>query len=75
MAAAGDMNVTFQGIPTETRAERRERIAVQMMVAAMHTRRMYCNAQDQASDAVAMANALILFLDNEATNDKQKGGE
>jgi hypothetical protein len=46
-----------------------------MMVAAMHTRRMYCNAQDQASDAVAMANALMVFLDNEATNDKQKGGE
>jgi len=75
MAAAGDMNVTFQGIPTETRAERRERIAVQMMVGAMHTRRMYCTAHDQASDAVAMANALMVVLDNEATNDKRKGGE
>ena len=58
----------------KTRAQRREEIAVRMMIAAMR-KRSYCNAHDQANDAVAMANALMVVLDNEAANDDQKGGE
>jgi hypothetical protein len=75
MAAAGDMNVTFQGIPPETRAERRERIAVQMMAALCSPQHTFSSWEDQAHDAVAMAEALMVILDKSAANDKQKGGE
>ena len=74
MASAGDMNVTFQGIPPETRAERRERIAVQMM-AAISGSGEYHTFANQAHDAVGMAEALMAKLDEAAANDKQKGGE
>jgi hypothetical protein len=59
----------------ETRAERRERIAAQMMAALCSPQHKFSSFFDQAHDAVAMANALMVILDNEAANDKQKGGE
>lgn len=62
----------------KTRAERRERIAVQMMAALngpMGPGESYSDYAAMARDAVRMANALMVVLDNEAANDKQKGGE
>ena len=59
----------------ETRAERRERIAVQMMAALCAPQHSFSSFIYQAHDAVMMANALMVVLDNEAANDKQKGGE
>ena len=59
----------------ETRAERRERIAVQMMTALCLPPHSFGSWVDQAHDAVAMAEALMVVLDNEAARDKQRGGE
>ena len=59
----------------ETRAERRERIAVQMMAVLCAPQHTFQTFLHQAHDAMAMANALMVVLDNEEANDKQKGGE
>ena len=74
MASAGDMNVTFQGIPPETRAERRERIAVQIMAGLAANSSYDPTADSAARTAIDWADALMENLD-EAANDKQKGGE
>lgn len=58
-------------IPPETRAERRERIAVQMM-GAIAGREGYTSWASQAHDAVAMADALLNELDKAAAKDKEE---
>lgn len=58
-------------MPPETRAERRERIAVQMMRAITGQGQYHC-WEDQAHDAIAMANALMAELDKAAAEDAKE---
>jgi|APGre2960657404_1045060.scaffolds.fasta_scaffold13823_5 chromosome segregation ATPase len=53
----------------KTRAERRERIAVQMMAALCSPQHTFISWEDQAHDAVEMAEALMAKLDEAALAD------
>ena len=72
MAAAGDWNVTFQGIPPETQAERRERIAVQIMAGLAANSSYDPTADNAARVAIDWADALMAELDKRAAEDAQE---
>ena len=59
----------------ETRAERRERIAVQMMAGLLACPEVRATEPVIAQHAIKCAEALMSELDKQEANDKQKGGE